>query len=260
MKSLTLFVTLFLAAATAQAEFKDFTVNGVKVTAAQQQAQAKGLMAARHVDKITDEIEADVRRHMTRLAAVAADARKKGLDKTRDVQADLANAQTIVLYNSALADFMEKHKVSDDAVKTVYDEERRVWGETEYAISHILVKEERDAKDLIAKIRSGADFKKLAAKESLDEDTKDTGGSLGWQSASVFGADFRSEVEGLGKGQVAARPLQSGAGWHVIYVTDTRPAQDFPSLEDRKKEITELIEQKMLQQYVEDLEKNAKVK
>ena len=71
---------------------------------------------------------------------------------------------------------------------------------------------------------------------------------------------FRQEVESLKKGEVAAKPLQSGAGWHVIYAADVRPAQDFPSFDAKRAELTEMISQKMLQQYVEDLEKKAAVK
>ncbi len=248
------------AACTAQAEFKDFTVNGVTVTKAQQEAQAKDVMAARRTDKVTPELEDEVRRRLTRITVVAQDAKKSGLDKTPEVMADLATAQSIVLYNSALTNFVKKNPVSEKSVKLIYDEERKAWGETEFSIAHILVKDEKEAKDLIAEIQKGADFKKLAAQKSLDEDTKDQGGVLGWQSAAVFGPEFRGEVEKLKKGEAAAKPLQSAAGWHVIYVADTRPTQDFPSLDAKRAEISEMISQTMLQQYVEDLVKKAKVK
>ena len=46
----------------------------------------------------------------------------------------------------------------------------------------------------------------------------------------------------------------------MIYAADVRPAQDFPSLDAKRAELTEMISQKMLQQYVEDLEKKAAVK
>ena len=248
------------AAFSAQAELKDFTVNGETVTKAQQEEQAKDVMAARRTDKMTPEIEAEVKRRLTRITAVAQAAKKAGLDKTVPVEAELANARNVVLYNSALTDFIAKHPVSDKTVKVLYDEERKLWGENEISVSHILVKTQKEAEDLIAAVKRGADFVKLAAEKSLDDDTKDNGGSLGWQSPSVFGELFRREVEGLKKGEVAAKPLQSGAGWHVIYAADVRPAQDFPSFDAKRAELTEMISQKMLQQYVEDLEKKAAVK
>ena len=46
----------------------------------------------------------------------------------------------------------------------------------------------------------------------------------------------------------------------MIYAADVRPAQDFPSFDAKRAELTEMISQKMLQQYVEDLEKKAAVK
>ncbi len=252
-------MTMVVAVA-AQAELKDFTVNGVTVTKAQQEAQAKEVMAARRAQKMTPGIEDEVRRRLTRITAVAQDAKKQGLDKESEVKAELANAESVVLYNSALANFLKKNPVSEKSVKLIYDEERKAWGETEYSIAHILVKDEKAAKAVIADLKKGADFKKLAAEKSLDEDTKDQGGMLGWQSAAVFGPEFRGEVEKLKKGEAAARPLQSAAGWHVIYVADTRPTQDFPTIEAKRAEISEMISQKMLQQYVTDLEKKAVVK
>ena len=59
------------AAFSAQAELKDFTVNGETVTKAQQEEQAKDVMAARRTDKMTPEIEAEVQRRLTRITAVA---------------------------------------------------------------------------------------------------------------------------------------------------------------------------------------------
>ena len=133
------------AAFSAQAELKDFTVNGETVTKAQQEAQAKDVMAARRTDKMTPEIEAEVKRRLTRITAVAQAAKKAGLDKTAPVEAELANARNVVLYNSALTDFIAKHPVSDKTVKVLYDEERKLWGENEISVSHIHVKTQKEA-------------------------------------------------------------------------------------------------------------------
>jgi len=45
-------------------------------------------------------------------------------------------------------------------------------------ISHILVKEERQARDLIKRLKDGADFGELAKEYSADETTKDNGGKI----------------------------------------------------------------------------------
>ena len=71
------------AAFSAQAELKDFTVNGETVTKAQQEAQAKDVMAARRTDKMTPEIEAEVKRRLTRITAVAQAAKRRDLIRRR---------------------------------------------------------------------------------------------------------------------------------------------------------------------------------
>ena len=249
-----------LTAAASQAEFKDFTVDGVVVSKAMQQAQAKELMAMSHSRELTSEIEDEVRRGLTRMVVLAQAAKSEGLDKNPETQAELEMAANYVLYKRALAHYLDEHPVSERMIKRVYEEEKKVWGPTELELAHILVKTEAQARDIIREVQGGADFRKLAAEKSLDDDTKDEGGALGWQTPSVFGEDFRGKVEHLKKGEVAADPLQTPGGWHVIYVADTRDAQNFPRLEERREEIKANLTQQVLREYIEALEKKAVVR
>ena len=55
---------------------------------------------------------------------------------------------------------------------------------SEYRARHILVQNEALANELLARIRKGEKFEKVAAKESLDS-TKSAGGDLGWFNVLV---------------------------------------------------------------------------
>ncbi|MGL4818492.1 MAG: peptidylprolyl isomerase, partial [Bacilli bacterium] len=57
-------------------------------------------------------------------------------------------------------------KVTDEEAKKAYDEAQKQ--ESEIRASHILVKTEKEAKDIIAKIEKGEDFAELAKKHSTD--------------------------------------------------------------------------------------------
>lgn len=251
-----------LVATGASAEFKDFTVNGQMISKQVQIQQAEQVVGASHNPQaaVNEQLEKQVREWLTRVVAIAQYAKKTGLDQDPQVKTDLAMASDYVLYNSALADYVKKNPVSEKEIRAVYDKDKAFWGPTEYLICHIMVKTEKEAQELIAQIQKGGDFKKLAAEKSLDEDTKATGGELGWQSPSVFTEEFRNAVKPLKKGQVATKPMQSAAGWHVIYVANTRAAQDFPKFEEKKADIEQALVQQKLQKFIDEQVKKAVVK
>ncbi|MBE5702196.1 MAG: hypothetical protein EGQ76_06985 [Sutterella sp.] len=145
-------------------------------------------------------------------------------------------------------------------MRAVYEKDKAFWGNTEYNIRHIMVKTEKEAQDILAQLKKGGDFKTLADKYSIDEDTAAIGGDLGWQSPSVFTEDFRSVITKLKKGETADKPLKSAGGWHIIRVEGTRKAELFPKFEEKKAEIEQVLMQQKLNQFVEDVVKSAKIK
>ena len=80
------------------------------------------------------------------------------------------------------------------------------------------MKTQDEAKQIIDQINKGASFAKIAAEKSLDEESKDRGGILDWTSASVFTGQLSSAIMGLKKGEMDKAPVQSPAGFHVVFV------------------------------------------
>lgn len=77
------------------------------------------------------------------------------------------------------------------------------------------------AESLLAEIRAGGDFERIAKRESMDLQTKDTGGDLGWLRRGetwpeferfLFGGPF---VSALPPGQ-ASPVIATAAGYHII--------------------------------------------
>jgi parvulin-like peptidyl-prolyl isomerase len=81
---------------------------------------------------------------------------------------------------------------------------------------HILVADQSTAAQLLAQLKSGADFNKLAAQSSLDLITKQNGGDLGWfprgqlLQKSVEDAAFALAINEY------SSPIQSDLGYHII--------------------------------------------
>jgi len=83
--------------------------------------------------------------------------------------------------------------------------------------SHILVKTEEQAKDILAKVQRGESFSKLAQEYSLCP-SKKKGGSLGEFGHGQMVKEFERAVFNAKKGDVVL--VKTQFGWHVIKVED----------------------------------------
>ncbi len=84
--------------------------------------------------------------------------------------------------------------------------------------SHILVKTEEQAKELMRKINIGESFEKLAQEFSLCPSRK-RGGSLGEFGRGQMVKEFERAVFSAKKGQIVG-PVKTQFGWHIIRVED----------------------------------------
>jgi peptidyl-prolyl cis-trans isomerase SurA len=125
---------------------------------------------------------------------------------------------------------------------------------TQYQARHILIRTAEDGSDdaavkarletLRARVAGGADFAQLAAQNSQDTGSKDSGGDLGWFARDDFGPDFGGQVAALGDGQVSA-PFKTQAGWHIVQRLATRESN--VGNENRRGQIRESIGQRKLE-------------
>ena len=186
------------------------------------------------------------------------DAIQKQLDKSAEVIAQLESARKTLLTQAGVQNFIKANPVTDAEIKAEYDS--KVAGENgiEYKARHILVKTEDEAKKLIAELDKGADFAKLANKNSLDAKESQNGGDLGWFVAGQMVAPFSEAVAKLEKGKYTKTPVQTQFGWHVILREDSRK-QTPPPLEAVKEQLMPYLQRKKVQNMVETLRKQAKV-
>jgi peptidyl-prolyl cis-trans isomerase SurA len=80
------------------------------------------------------------------------------------------------------------------------------------------------ADSILAEIRRGADFSQVAKRESMDPQTKETGGDLGWNRRGAMLASFDRVMFGLVPGQVSDI-VETEYGYHIIKVDRVQPAE-----------------------------------
>lgn len=87
----------------------------------------------------------------------------------------------------------------------------------EYRASHILVKEESLARDLLTKIKGGSRFEVLA-KEFSTCPSRNRGGDLGWFGPGKMVRPFEDAVKRLSHGGLS-NIVKTQFGYHIIKLT-----------------------------------------
>jgi len=105
---------------------------------------------------------------LIRAEVVAQQAEKDGLDKQGDAPQSLAMMRLQVLERASMANYLKDRKPTDAELKTEYDSQVAAMPKTQYKARHILVKTREEAEAIIADLKKGAKFEKLAADKSLD--------------------------------------------------------------------------------------------
>lgn len=86
------------------------------------------------------------------------------------------------------------------------------------------------AESILAQIKGGADFEKIAKRESMDNESKDTGGDLGWVRRGTQLPEFERWLFGMGY-QAALQPgqlspvFETPYGFHIVRVDRVQPGE-----------------------------------
>lgn len=155
----------------------------------------------------------------------------------------------------------EMHKVYDEAVKQIGEEK-------EVHARHILFRApagddkaskeaEEKTKDVIARLKKGEDFAKVAGELTEDPSGKANGGDLGYFTKEQMVPEFSEAAFKLEKGQIS-EPVKTQFGWHVIKVEDKR-VKPAPKFEEVKPQIENFVVRKAQAELVTKLRDDAKI-
>lgn len=87
---------------------------------------------------------------------------------------------------------------------------------------HILLPDEEQAKQALARLEAGEDFASVAREVSTDPGSKDKGGDLGWFPRGVMNKEFEDAAFALQPGQRSGI-VKSPNGYHIIEVLERDP-------------------------------------
>jgi len=206
----------------------------------------------------TPELRANLRDKLIELEVLMQEAKRRKITEREDVKFQADNASRTVIIQALLRDEIEQHKPTEAQIQAEYDRERKLAGDKEYKVHHILVDTEQQAKDIIAKLDKGEKFEELA-KGTKDVGSAAKGGELDWAPPAAYVKPFSDAMVKLEKGKYTTTPVQSQFGWHVIRLDDVRTMEP-PPLDQIKSHIVEALQQQEAKDFVESLKKKATIK
>ncbi|MDG4550179.1 MAG: peptidylprolyl isomerase [Candidatus Contendobacter sp.] len=165
--------------------------------------------------------------------------------------------QRNLLASTMVRRMLSANAPSEEAIKKEYDTAVAAMKGKEYKASHILVDSEDKAKEIITELKKGGSFAELAKTKSSDSSAAN-GGDLGWFTSSMMVPPFSEAVAKLEKGKYSEQPVQTPFGWHVILLEDVRDATP-PSMDELKPQITQMLQSRMVNDYLEKLKSGAKI-
>ena len=185
------------------------------------------------------------------------EANKQKLADDPQVKQQFEMIQRSLLASTVIRRMLSESAPSEEAIKKEYDNAVAAMKSKEYKAAHILVDSEDKAKEIVAELKKDASkFAELAKTKSSDSSAAN-GGDLGWFTPGMMVPPFAQAVAKLDKGQIS-EPVQTPFGWHVILLEDVRDATP-PSMDELKPQIAQMLQSKMVNDYLEKLKSGAKI-
>ena len=201
------------------------------------------------------ELRDAVKKRLIESEVIAQEAVRMGLQKNAEIAARLDLARQQVLIGAYINEMAKRSPATEDAMRKALERLKDNPAANEYKARHILVASEKEAQDIIAQLKAGADFAKLAAEKSRDEGTKAQGGELQWSVPNGYVRPFAEAMARLKKGTMTETPVQTNFGWHVIRLDDIRPVP----YETLKPQLQQIVQRENVQKIVDDLRAKAKI-
>ena len=164
--------------------------------------------------------------YIVNVYALAAEAEKQGVDKRPDVQKLLSFTRNDLLARFYLEGLTKDLPAPTDAeAKAFYEQNKSEFVTPESIhLSHVLVESEKEAKDVLAKLKKGEKFWDLASQVSICP-SKDVKGDLDWMPRGSLAPEIE-EIAFTMKNDQITGPVKTKFGYHVILMHDKRPARE----------------------------------
>jgi peptidyl-prolyl cis-trans isomerase C len=191
------------------------------------------------------------------------EAIKKGLENDAEYQKRLEEFKKLTLISALFEkEVLEKSTVSDQEITDFFESHQSEFSAPhEIRASHILVKTEEEARQVLQRLAEGERFSGVAKAVSVDKASAVKGGDLGYFSRGQMVPEFEHAAFHLNAGEVSD-PVKTPFGYHIIKVVDVKrgPAVEFEKVKDMiVQKITSDKQKTVFDTYIADIKKKYEV-
>ena len=193
---------------------------------------------------------------------IAQAAVKEGLEKSIDLADQIAQLKQTLLLQAFLENHFKKEPITDAKLREEYERQKKLIGDNstaiQYKVSQIILPTESEALGVIARLQKGESFTKLAKEVSIDNASREQGGSVGWILPQQILRPIADVMVNLNKGAITNSPIQVQGGWVIIKVEDKRTMK-MPTFDEAKNQVRQALVQQYLVETVKRLRETAKI-
>jgi peptidyl-prolyl cis-trans isomerase C len=213
---------------------------------------------------------------LIRVELLSQEAERLGLDKDPEIQRTTKQVMVRLLVKNDLEKGIFPAKVDENLIKQEYEKEHdKYFRPAQIRASHIVLKTKPEAEKLLADLKAHATdsryFREAVAKHSMDKDTKDRGGDLGYFSKPQERREDEPAVPKAvaeaawklgGADQLSDEIVETDKGFHIVRVTNKREEMN-RSFESVKRMIENRLLRDMrkeaMDKFIEGLRAKAKI-
>lgn len=170
-------------------------------------------------------------------------------------------AKRLLLEKIIRTELLPKAVPTEGEIKRYYQEHPKEFRvQEQLRARQIVVYTEDKAREILRKIKAGADFAEMAMKVSRSPDAR-KGGDLGYFSRGVMPEEFDKVLFKMKPGQIS-KVIKSPYGYHIFKLEERLPARRLPLDEVRETIKKRLMEKKLNELYttwIKKLQKEAKI-
>jgi peptidyl-prolyl cis-trans isomerase C len=199
-----------------------------------------------------------VMRNMVTLEILSQEAKKQHLDQDPLIQAQIRLRINDVLARTLVQKSIEEHAaVTDETIRKHYEASKDKYTVSEeITASHILVKSESEAQEVLEDLKQGKDFAEVAKARSIGPSAP-KGGALGTFGRGRMVPAFEAAAFALQKDEVSG-PVQTQFGYHIIKVTDRTAARTKP-LDEVREDVRNALVSRYVDTLLTDMRHKAKI-
>ncbi|MCM8769410.1 MAG: peptidyl-prolyl cis-trans isomerase [Candidatus Omnitrophica bacterium] len=185
-------------------------------------------------------------------------AKEAKVTLTSQEERQIEKMRALLIIRKYVEEELKKKPITEEEMKSYYQANQSQFTTKEQRkIARIQVKEEKQAEEILKKLKEGADFATLARENGTDAVAK-RGGELGWLAKEGLPEPLREVAFRLNKGENSA-VITTPEGWTILKVEDIKPAEVRP-FEKVSAEIRRKLEQERIKEIENKLKEQYQVK